>query len=71
MDDDLKLCLGRLKATQRTKSSPAAEAIRGLVDCNEWQIGEIEEAVAEAEREEFANETQVRRVLRRWGVGGV
>ena len=71
LDDDLKQRLDRLsKATQRTKSFLAAEAIREFVDLNEWQIGEIENAVAEADREAFASETEVRRVLGKWGVGG-
>lgn len=71
LDDDLKQRLDRLsKVTQRTQSFLAAEAIREFVDLNEWQIGEIEEAVAEADREEFASEKQVRGLLGKWGVGG-
>ena len=71
LDDDLKQRLDRLsKATQRTKSFLAAEAIREFVVLNEWQVGEIEQAVAEADREEFASEKQVRSVLGKWGVGG-
>lgn len=72
MDEELKQPLDRLsKATQRTKLVPTADAIPAIVDPNEWQIGEIEEAVSEADREEFANETHVSGVLRKWGVGGV
>ena len=71
LDDDLEQRLDRLsKATQRTRSFLAAEAIRELVDLNEWQIGEIAEAIAEADREEFAGENEVRGVLAKWGVGG-
>ena len=71
LDDDLKQRLDRLsKATQRTRSFLAAEAIREFVDLNEWQIGEIEEAKAEADREEFAGDDEVGRVLGKWGVGG-
>lgn len=71
LDDDLKQRLDRLsKATQRTKSFLAAEAIREFVDLNEWQLGEIEEAIAEADREEFADDHEVGRVLGKWGVGG-
>lgn len=71
LDDDLKQRLDRLsRATQRTKSFLAAEAIREFVVLNEWQVGEIEQAVAEADREEFASEKQVRSVLGKWGVGG-
>ena len=36
------------KATERTKSCRAAEAIRAYIDLNEWQIGEIKAALKEA-----------------------
>ena len=71
MDDDSKQRLDPLKVSKRTKSALMAEPIHEPDDRNEWQIGEIEKAVAEADREEFANETQVSSVLRKWGVGGV
>ena len=71
LDDDLKQRLARLKATKCTQSSPAAEDAPGSVDRKGWEIGETREAVAEADREEFANETQVRSVLRKWGVVGL
>ena len=71
LDDDLKQRLDRLsKATQRTRSFLAAEAIREFVDLNEWQIGEIAEAILEADREEFAGDNEVASVLGKWGVGG-
>ena len=71
LNDDLNQRLDRLsKATGRTKSFLAAEAIREFVDFNERHIVEIEEAVAEADREELASEKQVRGVFARWGVGG-
>ena len=69
--EDLKRRLDRLaKATQRTRSFLAAEAIREFVDFNEWQIGEIGDAIAEADREEFAGDNEVGRVLGKWGVDG-
>ena len=71
LDEDLKRRLDRLaKVTQRTRSFLAAEAIREFVDFSEWQIGEIEEALAEADREEFAGDHEVGRVLGKWGVSG-
>jgi predicted transcriptional regulator len=33
---------------------------------NEWQIAEVESAIQEAEREEFASNTEVANVFRRW-----
>ena len=71
LDDDLKQRLDHLsRATQRPSSFLAAEAIREFVDLNEWQSGEIEEAVAEADREEFATDREVRRILDKWRAGG-
>lgn len=71
LDDDLKQRLDRLaKATQRTRSFLAAEAIREFVDLNEWQIGEIAEAIAEADCEEVVGDGEVARVLGKWGVDG-
>ncbi len=66
---DLKNRLEQLaEATQRSKSFLAAEAIRDFVDLNEWQVGEIREAVAEADREDFASAERVDDVFGKWGV---
>ena len=58
------------EATQRSKSFLAAEAIRDFVDVNEWQVGEIREALAEADRGDFASKERVEEVFRKWGTGG-
>ena len=71
LDPELKRRLDRLsRATQRSKSFLAAEAIREFVDLNEWQVGEIEQALAEADRGEFASEERVGKIFGKWGVGG-
>ena len=57
------------EATQRPRSSLAKEAIEVFVDLNEWQVGEIEKAVAEADRGEFASDELVREVFGKWGAG--
>ena len=54
------------KAQRRSRSFLAAEAIREYIAVNEWQIGEIQKGLAEADRGEFASEEQVRRVLNKW-----
>ena len=60
LEEDMKARLDSLAtATQRSKSKLAAEAIRSYVDINEWQIREIEKAVKEADRGEFAKEEDV------------
>ncbi len=67
LDRDIKQRLERLaQATRRSKSFLAAEAIRDYVELNEWQIAEVESAIQEAEREEFASNTEVANVFRRW-----
>jgi predicted transcriptional regulator len=55
LDPKLKDQLDRLsKATSRSRSFVAAEAIRGYVALNNWQIEETRKALAEAEHGEFA-----------------
>lgn len=70
LEPDLKERLeGLADATRRSKSFLAAEAIRDYVALNEWQVAEIQEAVAEADRGEFASEETVEAVFRKWGGG--
>jgi RHH-type rel operon transcriptional repressor/antitoxin RelB len=57
---------GLAKAQRRSRSFVAAEPIREYVAVNEWQIEEIKESLAEAERGEFATEGEVRRVMHKW-----
>ena len=67
LDAKLKNRLDRLsKATQRSRSFVATEAIREYVALNEWQIEEVRKALGEADRGEFATPQQVRRTLAKW-----
>jgi len=67
LDSKLKNRLDRLsKATQRSRSFVAAEAIREYVTLNEWQIGEIRKALREADRGEFASAQEVQRTIKKW-----
>lgn len=60
LEDDVKDRLDVLaEATQRSKSFLAAEAIRVFVENNEWQIGEIQAALKEADAGEFASDKEV------------
>ena len=69
LEPELKQRLDHLaEATQRSKSFLAAQAIREFVDLNEWQVQEIRDALAEADREDFASDDLVRDVLGKWGV---
>ena len=58
------------EATQRSKSFLAAEAIRAYVENNEWQIGEIQAALkeADADADDFASDKDVTALARKWKV---
>jgi RHH-type transcriptional regulator, rel operon repressor / antitoxin RelB len=67
LDDKLTGKLDKLaRATRRSRSFLAAEAIRDYLALNSWQIEEIHKALSEADRGEFATETEVRRVAKKW-----
>ena len=67
LDPKLKNELDRLsKATSRSRSFVAAEAIREYVALNNWQIEETHKALAEADRGEFSTQTDVQRTLKKW-----
>jgi RHH-type rel operon transcriptional repressor/antitoxin RelB len=71
LEDDVKDRLDVLaEATQRSKSFLAAEAIRAYVENNEWQIGEIQAALKEAEADagDFASDNEVAALAKKWKV---
>lgn len=68
LDDELKQRLERLSsATHRSRSFLAAEAIRDFVELNEWQVGEIRQAIEEADQEQFASDESVAESFQKWG----
>ncbi len=70
VDRKIKARLEKLaKATARTKSFLAAEAIREYVELNEWQIAEIKAAIKEADQPdaEFVDHAAVKKWLSSWG----
>jgi len=65
LENDIKDRLDVLaEATQRSKSFLAAEAIRSYVENNEWQIGEIQAAMKEADAGDFAADKEVTSLAR-------
>ena len=69
LEDEVKERLDKLAApTQRSKSFLAAEAIRAFVESNEWQVAEIEAALAEADAGDFATEKEVAALATKWKV---
>ena len=69
LEDDVRDRLDVLaEATQRSKSFLAAEAIRAYVENNEWQIGEIQAAIMEADAGDFASDSDVAALAKKWKV---
>lgn len=53
------------EATHRTKSYLAGEAIRQYLDLEAWQVGEIQQAIKEADAGDFASDDAVNAILRK------
>lgn len=47
-------------ATHRTKSFLAAEAINRYLEIEAWQISEIEQALVEADKADFASDAEIK-----------
>ena len=67
LDPELKKQLDQLsRATSRSRSFVAAEAIREYVSLNNWQIQETIKALSEADSGDFASEAEVKRTVKKW-----
>jgi RHH-type rel operon transcriptional repressor/antitoxin RelB len=70
LEEDVRERLDKLAyATHRSKSYLAAEAVREYLVNNEWQIGEIQAALAEAQAGDFAGDDEVAALKRKWKPG--
>jgi predicted transcriptional regulator len=54
------------EATHRTKSYLAGEAIRQYLDLEAWQVGEIQQALKEANAGDFASDDEVDALTRKY-----
>ncbi|WP_028293169.1 CopG family ribbon-helix-helix protein [Oceanobacter kriegii] len=69
LDSDLKQRLDRLAAaSQQSSDALASDVLKDFVELNEWQSQELQDAIKEADRGEFATATQVKETLGKWGV---
>jgi predicted transcriptional regulator len=67
LPDELADTLAKLaKATGRSKSFLAIDALREYLSREAWQIAEIQRAVAEADAGDFASEDEVKAVMEKW-----
>jgi RHH-type rel operon transcriptional repressor/antitoxin RelB len=54
------------RSSGRSKANLAAEAITFYVETNDWQMSEIRRAIKEADTGDFAAESEVDAVFRKW-----
>jgi predicted transcriptional regulator len=54
------------EATHRSKSYLAGEALRQYIDLEAWQIGEIQQALQEADANDFASDEEVDAVVKKY-----
>lgn len=63
---EVKAQLDKLaEATHRSKSFLGSEAIQRYIDLEAWQIGEIQQAILEADANDFASDEEVDAVVRK------
>jgi RHH-type rel operon transcriptional repressor/antitoxin RelB len=53
-------------ATHRSKSYLAGEALRQYIDLEAWQVGEIQQALKEADANDFASDAEIDAVVRKY-----
>ena len=69
LSEDLSEQLEALaKATGRTKSFLAGQAIRDFISREAWQIAETQQAIIEAERGDFVSDDEMQARFKRMGV---
>lgn len=56
-----------IQATGRNKSAITVAALREYVEAESWQIQDIKEGIAEAERGEFASDGEVKSFFAKYG----
>ncbi|KAB2320267.1 ribbon-helix-helix protein, CopG family [Betaproteobacteria bacterium SCN1] len=67
LPEEIKAKLDKLaQATHRSRSFLAEEAIARYVDLEAWQIGEIEQAIQEADSGDFAPPSDLAQLLKKY-----
>ncbi|MBD9630470.1 CopG family ribbon-helix-helix protein [Pseudomonas sp. PDM19] len=67
LSDDQSETLAKLaEATGRSKNFLAVQALEEYLNRESWQIGEIQQAIAEADAGDFASDAEVKAILNKW-----
>ena len=65
--EEIKAKLDKLaQSTHRSRSYLAEEAIARYIDLEAWQIGEIEQAIQEADKGDFATPSELADLLKKY-----
>jgi predicted transcriptional regulator len=67
-EDDKERLEALAKVTGASRSNLVAEAVRGYLDVNEYQIEVIRSRVKLADKGEFANQERVKAAFAKWNV---
>ena len=67
-DDTARNLEKRAKATKRSKSYLAGEAIQAYIEDQLWQIDAIKKGVEDADKGLFASDEDVKKTFKRWNV---
>lgn len=68
LPEKLSTQLGEIaKATGRTKSFIAIQALQDFVDREAWQVAEIKQALVEADAGDFATDEEIDALDKKWG----
>ena len=54
-------------ATARTKSFVTLEALSSYLEAQSWQVKEVQAAIVEADKDEFATDAQVNAIFAKYG----
>lgn len=54
------------EATHRSRSFLGSEAIQKYIDLEAWQIGEIQQAIQEADANDFASDEEIDAVVKKY-----
>lgn len=54
------------KAAKRDRTFIINEAIEAYLDVQQWQLRRIDEAIAQADKDQFASSNDVEKALKKW-----
>lgn len=67
LDSEKKKALDAIAATMdRDRAYVLNEAVEEFIELHQWQLSHIQKGIEQADREEFASDTEVQAAFKRW-----